>query len=77
MGRNQPGEYGVEQEAKTILGELSQIQDRFGKFFTDYSLVGKHISNALGKFNDSTKGAEKLNEKINKITGQKNELTDG
>jgi len=64
----------IEQEAKTILGELSQVQDKFGKFFTDYNLVGKHISNALGKFNDSAKGAEKLNDQIGRITGQKNEL---
>jgi DNA recombination protein RmuC len=64
----------IEQEAKTILGELSQVQDRFGKFFADYSLVGKHINNALGKYNDSAKGAEKLNDQINRITGQKTEL---
>ena len=64
----------IEQEAKTILGELSQVQDKFNKFFTDYSLVGKHISNAVGKYNDTTKGAEKLNEQIGRITGQKTEL---
>jgi DNA recombination protein RmuC len=67
----------IEQDAKTILGELSQIQDKFGRFFTDYSLVGKHISNALGKFNDSAKDADKLNDQINRITGQKTELIEG
>jgi DNA recombination protein RmuC len=67
----------IEQEAKTILGELSQVQDKFGKFFADYSLVGKHISNALGKFNDSTKNADKLNDQIGRITGQKSELIEG
>jgi len=67
----------IEQEAKTILGELSQVQDRFGKFFTDYSLVGRHISNALGKYNDSSKNADKLNDQIGKITGQKTELIEG
>lgn len=64
----------IEQEAKTILGELSQVQDRFGKFFADYSLVGKHINNAIGKYNDSAKGAEKLSEQIGRITGHKTEL---
>jgi DNA recombination protein RmuC len=67
----------IEQEAKTILGELSQVQDRLGKFFADYSLVGKHINNALGKYNDSVKGAEKLNDQINRITGQRTELIEG
>ena len=66
--------FRIEQEAKTILGELSKVQDKFGRFFSEYSLVGKHLSNALGKFNDSEKNAEKLNEQINRITGQKTEL---
>jgi DNA anti-recombination protein RmuC len=64
----------IEQEAKTILGELSQVQSKFEKFFTDYNLVGKHINNALGKFNDSSKGAEKLGDQIGRLTGQKTEL---
>ncbi|MDR0302053.1 MAG: DNA recombination protein RmuC [Treponema sp.] len=64
----------IEQEAKTILGELSQVQDRFGKFFADYSLVGKHISTAVNKYADSEKSAGKLNDQINKITGHKTEL---
>ncbi|MDR2941853.1 MAG: DNA recombination protein RmuC [Treponema sp.] len=68
----------IEQEAKTILGELSQVQGKFEKFFTDYSLVGKHISSAAGKYADSEKSAGKLQDQINKITGNKTELiTDG
>jgi DNA recombination protein RmuC len=67
----------IEQEAKTILGDIAQVQDRFGKFFADYSLVGKHITNALGKYNDSAKSAEKLNDQISRLTGQKTELIEG
>ncbi|MCL2127355.1 MAG: DNA recombination protein RmuC [Treponema sp.] len=66
--------FKIEQEAKTILGELSQVQDRFGRFFAEYNLVGKHLSNALGKYNDSEKSAEKLNDQVNRITGQRAEL---
>ena len=64
----------IEQEAKTILGELSQIQDRFGKFYSEYSLVGKHLTSAINKYTDSTKGAEKLNDQIGRVTSQKTEL---
>jgi len=64
----------IEQEAKNILGELSQVQDKFGKFFNDYNLVGKHISAAVNKYTDSEKSAGKLNDQINKITGNKTEL---
>ena len=69
--------FRIEQEAKTILGELSQIQDKFGKFFNEYSLVGKHLSKALNKYNETEKNAEKLNDQVNRITGQKNELIEG
>jgi len=64
----------IEQETKTILGELSQIQDRFGKFFADYNLVGKHLANTINKYNETEKSAGKLNEQISKVTGQKTDL---
>jgi len=64
----------IEQDAKIILGELSNIQDRFAKFFADYGLVGKHITAASNKYADSEKSAGKLNDQINKITGNKTEL---
>jgi len=66
----------IEQEAKTILGEIAQVQDRFSKFFADYSLVGKHLTSAVNKYNDTAKGAEKLNDKMGRLTGQKTELID-
>ena len=64
----------IEQEAKTILGEISQVQDKFKRFFDDYGLVGKHLNNAIGKYNDSEKKAERLNDQVNRLTGQKTEL---
>jgi len=67
----------IEQEAKVIRGELSQVQNMLGRFFTEYGQVGKHISNALGKFHDSEKSVEKLNDRLNRITGQKVELISG
>jgi len=67
----------IEQEAKTIRGELSQLQLRFGKFFEDYGVVGKHLTNAVGKFNETTKSADKLNDQIGRITGQKTDLIEG
>jgi DNA recombination protein RmuC len=64
----------VEQEAKIILGELAQIQNKFAKFYDDYSVVGKHLNNAIGKYNDTTKSADKFNERINGLTKQNTEL---
>jgi DNA recombination protein RmuC len=67
----------IEQEAKTILKDISLVQDKFGKFYNDYSLVGKHLSSAINKYNDTEKRAEKLNEQVERLTGQKVELIEG
>ena len=67
--------FRFEQQAKTIIGELSQMQEKFSRFYSDFSLVGKHISNAGQKYEETAKKAEKLNDQINKITGNKLELS--
>ena len=67
----------IEEKAKTIRDELSQIQNRFGKFYEEYGIVGKHLNSAIGKYNDTAKTAEKLNDQISNITEQKTELIEG
>jgi len=67
----------IEQSAKVIRDELSQLQVKFGKFYEDYGVVGKHLGNASSKFAETTKSADKLNDQINRITGQKTELIEG
>jgi DNA recombination protein RmuC len=64
----------IEQEAKTILGELTQVQDKFAKFFNEYSLVGKHLTSAVNKYNDTAKNAEKINDQVGRLTGKKAEM---
>jgi len=67
----------IEQEAKNIRGELSQVQIKFTKFYDEFNLVGKHLNNAVGKYNETTKSAEKINDQIGKVTRQKTDLIDG
>lgn len=61
--------FKIEQQAKTIIGELTSVQQAFGNFYTDFTMVGKHLNNATSRFNDSLRRADKLNDKITKITG--------
>jgi DNA recombination protein RmuC len=68
--------FKIEQQAKVIMGELSNVQSSFSKFYTDFTLIGKHLSNATSKFNDSIKNADKFNDKISHITGIKHDLID-
>lgn len=64
----------IEQEAKNIRGELSKVQDYFVKFYSDFTLLGKHIGNAENKYEDLTKKAEKVNDQMTKITNVKYDL---
>jgi DNA recombination protein RmuC len=66
--------FKIEQQAKTIIGELAKVQDSFGKFYTDFTLLGKHIGNSQSKYDDTVKRAEKFNEQVEKITSNKTDL---
>jgi DNA recombination protein RmuC len=66
--------FRIEQQAKMIIGELSNVQNAFGKFYEDFSLVGKHLGNATAKYEESLKKASKFNDKISQITGNKVDL---
>ena len=66
--------FKIEQEAKTIIKQLSAVQTSFGAFYNDFQTLGTHLNRAESKFNDLNKSADKLNDKVNQITGAQFEL---
>jgi DNA recombination protein RmuC len=64
----------IEQEAKIIKEKLSAVKDSFGKFYTDFNILGKHIGNVKSKYNDLDLKAKKFNEDVKQITGVKDNL---
>jgi DNA recombination protein RmuC len=66
--------FKIEQKAKEMIGEFSKVQGSFTKFYDNFSLVGRHISNASGAFDKCEKEAEKFNTCIGELTGNKMEL---
>ncbi|MBA3065149.1 DNA recombination protein RmuC [bacterium] len=68
--------FQIEKQAETILGELTKIQDKFSRFYSSFTLVGKHLGNAYSKYDESLRSAERLNERISKLTGERDELPD-
>ena len=66
--------FNIEQQAKTIIGELSRVQSAFNDFYGDFSVVGRHIRNASTKFDDTARRAERFNEQIRRITGVRDEI---
>ncbi len=61
--------FRIEQQAKTIIGELAMVRDSFTAYTEDFALLGKHIKNAAGKFDDCWKKAEKFEDRVARITG--------
>lgn len=66
--------FKIEQEAKTIIKQLSAVQTSFGNFYDDFKTLGSHLNRAESKFNELDKSADKLNDKVNQITGAQFEL---
>src|SRR3989344_1152768 len=57
----------IEERAKEILQHLSQIQREFKLFTDDYSMIGKHLSNAKNRYDDSTRRLDKFENRLSQI----------
>jgi len=68
--------FRIEQQAKTIMSELSKVQGSFADFYNDFLLLGKHLNNAASKYTDSLKKAERFNDRVGDITGVKRDLAE-
>ncbi|MEI6614564.1 MAG: DNA recombination protein RmuC, partial [Chrysiogenales bacterium] len=64
----------IEQQTKEILKNLGKVQDSFVHFYADFSLLGKHISNASGKYDEAARKADKFHERLTNFTGIPAEL---
>ncbi len=64
----------IEQQTQQILKDLVKVQEGFGQFHADFLLLGKHLGNAAGKYDESAKKAEKFQDRLADFTGVRGEL---
>ncbi len=57
----------IEQQAREILQYIGTLRQDFGKFSDDFETVGKHLSNAKTKYDDSAKRLDKLGNRFEQI----------
>ena len=57
----------VEEQAREILQHLGQLRQDFGKFSDDFSTVGKHLTNAKNKFEDSSRRLDALGNRLTQV----------
>ena len=54
----------IEKSAEEIIRKLSRVEGDFVKFKEDFDVVGKHISNAKNKFDETERKLERLGDKL-------------
>ncbi len=70
----------IEQKTREILGYIGTLRQDFGKFSDDFLTVGKHLSNAKTKYDDSNRRLDKLSNRFEQIEAgevEDNRLVEG
>ena len=60
----------IEKDAQKILVLLTSLKKDLGAFQEDFQLVGKHITNAMNKFEEARRRLDKFNFKLEQIENQ-------
>lgn len=58
----------VQEHAKQIINDLQRVEGDLGKFREDYAVLGKHLKNAQGAYEESNRRLDKFQTKVEKIT---------
>lgn len=66
----------IEKSAKEIMQTLGRLNVDFEKFKNDFELVGKHLTNASNKYDDSVKRLDRFGLKLS-LTGNIDESAEG
>lgn len=54
----------VEENARRILDTLDRLKGDFGRFREEFALVGRHLGNARGKFEDAERRLDRFEDKL-------------
>jgi DNA anti-recombination protein RmuC len=60
----------IEKEAQKIQALLSGLKRDIGSFQEDFQLVGRHISNAMNKFEEARRRLDKFTFRLEQIESQ-------
>lgn len=57
----------VQEHAKQIMTDLQRVHGDIGRFRTDFDVLGKHLKNAAGSFEESTRRLDKFEQKVGQL----------
>ncbi len=64
----------IERNAQAVMEYCAQLQTDFEKFQEDFELVGKHLSNAQGKYASAEKRLDRFETKLERASEQQAEI---
>ncbi|TET70715.1 MAG: DNA recombination protein RmuC [Candidatus Aminicenantes bacterium] len=59
----------IEKSAKSIFQALARLQGDLSRFKTDFQMLGTHLVNAKGRFDDAEKRLERFSDKLEIVSG--------
>jgi len=59
----------IEQQARTIVGELRAVQEAFGAWTGDFAQLGRHLKNAGAKFDECQRKVDQFGDRVARIAG--------
>ncbi len=63
----------IEASAQLIINHLEQLRGDFERFHKDFEVIGTHLNNAKGRYDDADRRLERLGERL-LSTGQEREI---
>ena len=67
----------VQEQAKEILANIGQLRRDFGPFVEDYAMIGKHLTNAKNRYEDSSRRLDKFTNRLDQIDTGNDQLPVG
>ncbi|MCK4846958.1 MAG: DNA recombination protein RmuC [Deltaproteobacteria bacterium] len=58
----------ISKHVQSVLAKLETLQNDFGRFGEDFEVIGKHLGNARGKYEEASKKMDRFGEKLSSIT---------
>jgi DNA recombination protein RmuC len=58
----------VQEHAQEMMVDLQRIEGDLGKFREDYSVLGKHLKNAGGSYEEGAKRLDKFHTRLGMLT---------
>jgi DNA recombination protein RmuC len=62
--------FEIEENARTIMQNLGRLQGDFTRFREDFEVLGKHLSNTRGKYEEAEKRLTRVQEKLSSVSSE-------